>query len=100
MGEFFDGDGGAIAAVEVVDDGVDGAAAPGVEEFLGEGGAAVLGEGAGPGDEVEGHGVGDGAVAVEEVGVEVACGEGEGHGDSLLGGLLAPSTRVTSDSPA
>jgi hypothetical protein len=29
---------------------------------------------------VEGHGVGDGAVAVEEVGVEVACGEGEGHG--------------------
>ena len=33
----------------------------------------------GPGDEVEGHGVGDGAVAVEEVGLEVAFGEREGH---------------------
>jgi hypothetical protein len=28
---------------------------------------------------VDGHGVGDGAVAVEEVGLEVAFGEREGH---------------------
>ena len=37
-----------------------------------------------------GHGVGDGAVAVEEVGLEVAFGEGEGHGSSLLGGTGTP----------
>ena len=79
VGELGDGDGEAIAAVELGDDGVDGAAAPGVEELLGEGGAAVLVEGLGPGDEVDGHGVGDGAVAVEEVGLEVAFGEREGH---------------------
>ncbi len=80
VGEFGDGDGEVIAEVEFGDDGVDGAAAPGVEELFGEGGAAVLAECLVPGEEVEGHGVGDGAVAVEEVGVEVACGEGEGHG--------------------
>jgi len=79
MGELGDGDGEAVAAVEFGDDGVDGAAAPGVEELFGEGGAAVLAEGLGPGDEMDGHGVGDGAVAVEEVGLEVACREGEGH---------------------
>jgi hypothetical protein len=28
---------------------------------------------------VERHGVGDGAVAVEEVGFEIAFGDGEGH---------------------
>ena len=74
--EFFDGDGEVVAAVEFGDDGVYGAASPGVEEFFGEGGAAVLAEGFVPGNEVEGHGVGDGAVAVEEVGLEVACREG------------------------
>lgn len=79
VGEFLDGDREAIAAVELGDYGVDGATTPGVEEFLGEGGAAVLAEGLGPGDEVDGHGVGDGAVTVEEVGLEVACGERESH---------------------
>jgi len=79
VGEFLNGDGEAIAAVELGDYGVDGAATPGVEELLGEGGAAVLVEGLGPGDEVDGHGVGDGAVAVEEVGLEFACREREGH---------------------
>ena len=47
VGELLEGDGEAVAAVEFGDDGVDGAAAPGVEELLGEGGAAVLVEGAG-----------------------------------------------------
>jgi hypothetical protein len=28
---------------------------------------------------VEGHGVGDGAIAVEEVGFEIACRKGESH---------------------
>ena len=86
VGELFDGDGEVVAEVEFGDDGVYGAATPGVEEVFGEGGAAVLVEGLGPGDEVDGHGVGDGAVAVEEVGLEVACGKGEGHGCSLPGG--------------
>jgi hypothetical protein len=38
---------------------------------------------------VERHGVGDGAVAVEEIGLEVALGEGEGHGAivSQVGGV-------------
>ena len=85
VGELGDGDGEMVAAVELGDDVVDGPATPGVEELLGEGGAAVLAEGAVPGDVVERHGVGDGAVAVEEVGLEVAFGEGEGHGSSLLG---------------
>ena len=79
VGEFLEGDSEAVAAIELGDDGVDGAAAPGVEKLLGEGGAAVLVEGLGPGDEVDGHGVGDGAVAVEEVGFEVAFGERERH---------------------
>ncbi len=91
VGELVDGDGEAVAAVELGDDGVDGHASPGVEELLGEGGAAVLAEGAVPGGVVEGHGVGDGAVAVEEVGLEVAWGEGEGHESSLLGGGLESS---------
>jgi hypothetical protein len=80
VSEFGDGDGEVIAEVEFGNDGVNGSASPGIEEFLGEGGAAVLAEGLVPGEEVEGHGVSDGAVAVEEVGVEVACGEGEAHG--------------------
>jgi hypothetical protein len=79
VGEFLNGDGEVVAEVELGDYGVDGAAAPGVEELLGEGGAAVLAESFVPGEEVEGHGVGDGAVAVEEVGLEVACWEGKGH---------------------
>jgi hypothetical protein len=77
--KLFDGDGEAVAVVEFGYYGVDGPAAPGVEELLGEGGAAVLAEGAVPGDVVERHRVGDGAVAVEEVGLEVAFGELEGH---------------------
>jgi hypothetical protein len=76
VGELIDGDGEAVALVELGDDVADGHAAEGVEELLGEVGAAVLGEGLGPGDVVERHGVGDGAVAVEEVGLEVAFGKG------------------------
>ena len=79
VGELFDGDGEAVALVELGDDCADGHAAEGVEELLGEIGAAILGERLGPGDVVERHGVGDGAVAVEEVGLEVAFWEGEGH---------------------
>ena len=79
VGKLVDGDGEVVAAVELGDDVADGHAAPGVKEFFGEVGAAVLGEGLGPGDVVDGHGVGDGAVAVEEVGLEVAFGKCQGH---------------------
>ena len=79
MGELGEGDGEVVAVVEFGDDGVDGATTPGVEELFGEGGAAVFVEGFVPGDVVQGHGVGDGAVAVEEVGLEVAFGELQGH---------------------
>jgi len=85
VGELGDGDGEAVAEVELGDDDVDWATTPGIEELFGEGGAAVFVEGLGPGDEVDGHGVGDGAIAVEEVGLEVACGDSEGHRPSLSG---------------
>jgi hypothetical protein len=78
-GEGGDVDGEAVAAIELGDDVADGPAAPGVEEIFGERGAAVLAESFVPGDVVEGHGVGDGAIAVEEVGLEVTFGELESH---------------------
>ena len=95
VGELVDGDGEAVALIELGDDVADGHAAEGVEELLGEVSAAVLGKGLGPGDVVEGHGVGDGAVAVEEVGLEVAFGEGEGHAAivSQVGGVAAVVVR-------
>ncbi len=79
VSEFGDGDREVVALVEFGDNGIDGPAAPGIENFFGEGGTAVLAEGFIPGDEVEGHGVGDGAIAVEEVGFEIACRKGESH---------------------
>jgi hypothetical protein len=79
-GEGFDRDVEVVAAVDGFDDSGDGDTAHPVEEFFGEVGAAVLGEGLGPGDEVEGHGVDDGAVAVEEEGGEGAGGELKMHG--------------------
>jgi len=56
--------------------------AEGVEEVLGEG-AALLGYGFGPAFEVQGHGVGDGAVEVEEIGAEVSGWQDEGFGRHL-----------------
>ena len=69
MGYFFDGHVEAMALVEGGDDFADGHASPGVEERLGKEGAAVFGKGLLPGDVVQGHGVGDGAIHVEEVGL-------------------------------
>jgi hypothetical protein len=79
MGKFIDGNGEAVALIELCDDVTDGHATERVEKFLGEVGAAVLGERLAPGDVVERHGVGDGAVAVEEVGLEVACRKVKDH---------------------
>ena len=53
-------------------------ATPGIEKSFVKG-AIPLGECLRPGDVVEGHGVGDGAVAVEEITAEVAGGDGKGH---------------------
>ena len=75
VGDLVDGHGEALLVVEGGDDLGDGHAAPGVEEVFGEA-AAVVGEDGGPGGVVERHGVGDGAVAVEEVGFEGARWEG------------------------
>ena len=74
VGDLLDRHGEALIAVEGGDDFSDGPSAPGVEEVFGEG-AAMLGEDGGPGEVVEGHGVGYGAVAVEEVSLEGAWGE-------------------------
>jgi hypothetical protein len=66
----------AVHGVEGRDDGVHGHAGPGVEERLVEG-AAPLGERGLPGDVMQRHGVDDGAVAVKEIGFEVAVGNGQ-----------------------
>ena len=69
----------ALLLVERGEDFSDGHTAPGVEVIFGE----VAAEGFKdmlPGNVVEGHGVGDGAVAVEEVGAEVSGREFEAEG--------------------
>ena len=58
---------------------MEGDAAHLVEEGLGKL-AAGFGDGLGPGDEVQRHGVGYGAVEVEEVGLVGAGGDGEWGG--------------------
>jgi hypothetical protein len=84
-GDFFDGHVQAVALVEGGDDFADGHASPGVEERLGEEGAAVLGESVLPGDVMKRHGVGDGAVHVKEVSAVGAGREGEAHKDRVQG---------------
>ena len=80
LGEGFDGHVEAVHLVEVGNDFDGGLAAPGVEElFIKD--AAPLAERLLPGDVVEGHGVGDGAVAVEEIGAEWAWGQVQFHAD-------------------
>ena len=77
--DHLDGDhGGAVSLIEQLDGAQQGDAAHLVEERLREG-AAMLGDGLGPGAVVERHRVGDGAVEVEEVsgvraGRERECG--------------------------
>jgi hypothetical protein len=60
-----------LFAVQRLDDDDRGNAAPAVELIFGEG-AAPLAQRPLPGDQVQRHGVDDGAVAVEEVGFEIA----------------------------
>jgi hypothetical protein len=79
VGELGNGDGEAVAIVELGDDVADGHAAKGVEELFGKVSAVVLGERLDPCDVVKRHGVGNGAVAVEEIGLEVAFGKDKGH---------------------
>ena len=74
LGEGFEGHVEALHLIEVGDDFDGGLAAPGVEELFIEG-AAVFAERLVPGDVVQRHGVGDGAVAVEEIGAEWAWGQ-------------------------
>ena len=72
---------GHVEALHLVEVGYDidrGLAAPGVEELFIEG-AAVFAERLAPGDVVEGHGVGDRAVTVEEIGAEWARGQVQVH---------------------
>jgi hypothetical protein len=66
----------AEALVEHFDGAREGDAAPGPEEVFGEI-AAGFADGLLPGDEVQRHGVGDGAVEVEEIGAEVAGRDGQ-----------------------
>ena len=80
MGDLLDRHVERMALVEGGDDFADGHASPGVEERFGKEGAAVFSEGLLPGNVVQGHGVGDGAVHVEEVGAEGAGWEGQLHG--------------------
>lgn len=78
-GDFFDGHAEAVALIERGDDFMHGHSAPLVEEVFGEV-AAVLAERLLPGDVVQGHGVGNGSVAVEEISLEWALGDFELHG--------------------
>ena len=77
----------AEALVEHLDGAGEGDAAPLPEEIFGEVGVELAG-GLLPGGEVQRHGIGDGAVEVEEVGAEVAGGDGDqvGHTPSVGGG--------------
>ncbi len=78
LGDGFDGHVEPVHSVERGDDFDGRLAAPGVKEFFVKF-AAPLAERLLPGDVVERHGVDDGAVAVEEIGAEVAGGEFELH---------------------
>lgn len=81
-GDDLDRHGQPLLLVEVDDDVRDRAATPGVEQVLRKG-AFPLRQRPLPGHVVQGHGVGDGAVAVEEVRLEVAGGKGQRHRSSL-----------------
>ena len=78
MGDSFDGHVEALHFVEPGNDLLWRHAAPGIEETFVEG-AAPLAERFFPREVVEGHGVDDGAVAVEEVGAKEAGWQLKGH---------------------
>jgi hypothetical protein len=81
-GEGVDGHVEGVNLIEVGDDIANGFAAPRVEKIFREI-AVPFGEGGFPGAVVKGHGIDDGAVAVEDVGAEVAGGQGQLHRVSI-----------------
>ncbi len=95
LGEGFDRHVEAEHLVEVGNDFGNGLATPGIEEIFREG-AAPFGERLFPGDVMQRHGVGDGAVTVEEVRAEEAWREVQFH---ALVELLIGLMRLKMDGP-
>ena len=89
-GERFDRHVEAVHLIQIGNDFANRLAAPRVEKFLIVV-AVPFGEGFLPGDVREGHRVGDGAVAVKEIGAEVAGGNFELH---ALGGTPGLAKRL------
>ena len=84
--DLVDVEGQTESGVEAADDFRGGHASPFVEKFL-RVGSAEVGHGAAPCPVVEGHVVGQRAVAVEDEGAEVTRGQGQRGGHDEAGGL-------------
>ncbi len=78
-GKRFDGHFEAMHLIQVGDDFADWLPAPGIKELFVVA-AVPLGESSFPGDVVERHGVGDGAVTVKEVSAKLSSGQFKIHG--------------------
>ena len=83
LGQGVDGHGKAVHLIQRGDNLARGLAAPGIEKIFGKR-AIPLCESGLPGDVVKGHGVDDGAVAVEEICPEWTGGQLQFHRESEL----------------